>query len=178
MMPRPGEARSFPCSADENARVLILGSMPGAESLRRQEYYAFKHNSFWRIMGEVYGFSPELPYPERLAELRRRGVALWDVLAACERPGSLDSDIRAARPNDIPGLVEKLPKLERILCNGGAARTYLRRFFPELDACQLPSTSPAAARWSYAGKLAAWREALSRSVRGARKKPNISPRQV
>lgn len=153
--------RSFAYSADENARILVLGSMPGAESLRQQQYYAFKHNAFWRIMGEVYGFSPELPYPERLAELRRHGVALWDVLAACERPGSLDSDIRAARPNDIPALVNKLPKLERILCNGGASRSYLRRFFPDLDARQLPSTSPAAARWSYAEKLAAWRAALA-----------------
>ena len=155
-----GEARSFPYSADKDARILILGSMPGAESLRQQQYYAFKHNAFWRIMGEVYGFSPELPYPERLAELRRNGVALWDVLAACERPGSLDSDIRAARPNDIPALVKKLPKLEKILCNGGASRSFLRRFFPELDARQLPSTSPAAARFTYAEKLAAWRAAL------------------
>ena len=160
MTSRPGEARSFAYSADESARVLILGSMPGAESLRQRQYYAFKHNVFWRIMGEICGFSPDLPYPERLAELRRHGVALWDVLAACERPGSLDSSIRAARPNDIPGLVEKLPRLEKILCNGGAARNYLRRFFPELEAQQLPSTSPAAARFTYAEKLAAWRAAL------------------
>ena len=110
-----GEAKSFPYSADENARVLILGSMPGAESLRLQQYYAYRHNAFWRIMGEIYGFSPELPYPERLAKLRENGVALWDVLAECVRPGSLDSAIRAPRPNDVPGLVKKLPKLERIL---------------------------------------------------------------
>ena len=152
--------KSFAYSADENARVLVLGSMPGAESLRQHRYYAFKHNAFWRIMGEVYGFSPELPYLERLARLRDNGVALWDVLAECVRPGSLDSDIRAARPNDIPGLVKRLPHLKKILCNGGASRSYLRRFFPELDARQLPSTSPAAARFSYAEKLAAWRAAL------------------
>lgn len=156
-----GGARSFAYSADARARFLILGSMPGAESLRRQEYYAFKHNAFWRIMGELYSFSPALPYPERLAALRNAGVALWDVLAECERPGSLDASIRAPRPNDIPGLVKQLPKLEKILCNGTASRSYLRRFFPELDAQQLPSTSPAAARWSYAEKLAAWKTALN-----------------
>ena len=156
-----GEAKSFPYSADENARVLILGSMPGAESLRRQQYYAYRHNAFWRIMGVIYGFSPELPYPERLAKLRENGVALWDVLAECVRPGSLDSAIRAPRPNDIPGLVKRLPKLERILCNGGASRSYLRRFFPELEAEQLPSTSPAAARFTYAEKLARWRAAIA-----------------
>ena len=160
MTSRRDGARSFAPSADENARVLILGSMPGAESLRQQQYYAFKHNAFWRIIGELYGFSPDLPYPERLAELRRHGVALWDVLAECERPGSLDSSIRAPRPNDIAGLVKRLPHLKKILCNGGAARNYLRRFFPELVAEQLPSTSPAAARFSYAEKLAAWRAAL------------------
>lgn len=154
-------ARSFDFSADRNARVLILGSMPGEESLRRQEYYAFKHNAFWRIMGELFGFSPELPYPERLAALRMHGVALWDVLAECSRSGSLDTAIRSPRPNDIPGLVGRLPRLERILCNGGASRKYLKRFFPELDALQLPSTSPAAARLSYAEKLALWRAALS-----------------
>ena len=98
MAPSPqGGARSFAYSADARARFLILGSMPGAESLRRQEYYAFKHNAFWRIMGELYSFSPALPYPERLAALRDAGVALWDVLAECERPGSLDASIRAPR---------------------------------------------------------------------------------
>ena len=153
-------AHSFPYSADEDARVLILGSMPGAESLRQTQYYAFRHNAFWRIMGELYGFPAETPYPERLEILKRRRIALWDVLAECERPCSLDSAIRAPRPNNIPKLVRKLPPLEKILCNGGAARNYLRRFFPELAAEQLPSTSPAAARLSYAEKLAAWRAAL------------------
>ena len=151
---------SFAYSADENARVLILGSMPGAESLRQRQYYAFKHNAFWRIMGELYAFPVETPYPERLEILKRHRIALWDVLAECERPGSLDSAIRDPRPNDIPGLVAKLPRLEKILCNGGTAYRYLRRFFPELAAEQLPSTSPAAARFSYAEKLAAWQAAL------------------
>ena len=164
MTSRRGGARSFAPSADENARVLILGSMPGAESLRQRQYYAFKHNAFWRIMGELYDFPVDTPYPERLAILRRHHIALWDVLAECERPGSLDSAIRAPRPNDIADLVRKLPHLEKILCNGGAARNYLRRFFPELDAQQLPSTSPAAARFSYAQKLAAWRAALGTSA--------------
>jgi hypoxanthine-DNA glycosylase len=161
-MPDAPRARSFPYSADGRARFLVLGSMPGAESLRQQEYYAFRHNAFWRIMGELYGFSPDLAYAERLTQLRNNGVALWDVLAECVRPGSLDSAIRAPRPNDIPGLVKHLPHLEKILCNGGASRNYLRRFFPELAAEQLPSTSPAAARFTYAEKLAVWRAALGR----------------
>ena len=160
--------KSFPYSADDRAQVLILGSMPGEESLRRQEYYAFKHNAFWRIMGEVFDFSPELPYMERLAKLRENGVALWDVLAECTRSGSLDTAIRSPRPNDIPKLVNSLPRLEKILCNGGAAHTYLHRFFPELEAERMPSTSPAAARLSYAEKLSLWRSALT-SFRGEKK---------
>ena len=158
-------ARSFPCSADENARVLVLGSMPGEESLRRREYYAFRHNAFWRIMGELFGFSPELPYAERLAALRSNGVALWDVLAECERSGSLDAAIRFPRPNDIPGLLARLPRVGLVICNGTASGRYLKHFFPEVFrmALVLPSTSPAAARFSYAEKLARWREALGRT---------------
>lgn len=160
-MPSPA-ARSFPYSADERARILILGSMPGAESLRQQQYYAFKHNAFWRIMGELFHFPPETTYPERLEILKANRIALWDVLAECRRPGSLDSSIRAPRPNDIPGLTKQLPHLEKILCNGGAAYNYLHRFFPELAAEQLPSTSPAAARLNYAEKLARWKAAIKR----------------
>ena len=157
--------KSFAPSADANARVLILGSMPGAESLRQRQYYAFRHNAFWRIMGELYGFSVDTPYPERLAILKAHRIALWDVLAECERPGSLDSSIRAPRPNDIRRLAKKLPRLEKILCNGGAAYRYLRRFFPELAAQQLPSTSPAAARFTSARKLAACKAALEPVLR-------------
>ena len=86
-----GEARSFPYSADENAKVLVLGSMPGAESLRQQQYYAFKHNAFWRIMGEVYGFSPELPYLERLAATAPRQMPLAPKLPLMEvTPSSVE----------------------------------------------------------------------------------------
>ena len=138
--------------------------MPGAESLRQQEYYAFKRNAFWRIMGEVYGFSPELPYEERLAALRANGVALWDVLSECEREGSLDTAIRSPNPNDIPGLLARQPHIELICCNGSAAFNCLHRFFPKLPvpAVRMISTSPAAARYTYEQKLAAWRNVLEK----------------
>ena len=153
---------SFPPSADGGARILILGSMPGVESLRMQQYYAFRHNVFWRIMGEIWSFAPQLPYAERLAALRAHGVALWDVLADCERAGSLDTAIARPAPNDIPGLLRQCPAIGKICCNGGASGRYLKRFFPDLGVpiVVLPSTSPAAARWRYAEKLAAYREAL------------------
>ncbi len=154
---------SFLPSADERARILILGSMPGGESLRRQQYYAFGRNLFWKLTGELFGFTPELPYTERLALLRGNRVALWDVLAGCERPGSLDSSIRAAEPNDIPGLLATCSGIQRICCNGQTSAKYLRQFFPgiSVEIMVLPSTSPAAAVYSYSEKLARWRAALT-----------------
>lgn len=155
--------RSFPPVARADAKLLILGSMPGEESLRRRQYYAFPRNAFWPIAGALFGFDPALPYPRRLAALRRAGVALWDVLGACRRRGSLDSDIADAVPNDIPAILARCPRVRLVACNGTAAHAALRRFFPDLPVpvVRLPSTSPAAARLSPARKLALWRDALA-----------------
>ena len=98
---------SFPPSVETGAEVLLLGSMPGEESLRRQQYYAYRYNAFWKIMGVLFAFDPELPYEERLAALRRNRVALWDTLKYCRREGSLDTGIREPVPNDIPGLLKQ-----------------------------------------------------------------------
>ena len=154
--------RSFPPSADADARVLILGSMPGGESLRQSQYYAFDRNLFWPIMGEIFSFDPAAPYPLRLELLKTHHVALWDVIAGCERSGSLDSAIRSPVPNDIPALLARCPEIVGICCNGRAAANYLHRFFPKLHPRieVLPSTSPAAASVSRDTKLHLWREAL------------------
>jgi hypoxanthine-DNA glycosylase len=161
-------ARSFAAVAGAQARVLILGSMPGAASLAARQYYAHPYNQFWSILGEICGAARELPYPERLQQLQAHGLALWDVLHSCVRSGSLDSAIehRTAQPNDILGLLQRHPGITRICCNGGTAHAALLRYFgAELTArriavCRLPSTSPANAACSRASKLAAWREAL------------------
>ncbi len=151
------EKHSFGPAAIPGVRVLILGSLPGDESLRQRQYYAHRHNAFWPILGELLRFDPALPYPERLLALNRGGVALWDTLGVCRRPGSLDSNIRDARPNDIPGLLRDYPTIRAIGCNGGASYRYLRHCFPELpeniELEQLPSTSPAAARLRRQEKL-------------------------
>ena len=154
--------RSFPPSEPTDARVLILGSMPGGESLRRQQYYAFPHNVFWRIAGTLFHFPHDAPYEMRLEKLREAGVALWDVLSECEREGSLDTAIRSPNPNDIPGLLARQPHIELICCNGSAAFSCLRKFFPKLPvpSVRMISTSPAAARYTYEQKLAAWRDVL------------------
>jgi hypoxanthine-DNA glycosylase len=161
-------ARGFAPVVARDARILVVGSMPGAASLAAGEYYAHPQNQFWRIVGEICGAGRELPYPLRLQRLTAGGIALWDVLESCVRAGSLDSAIEhhSAVANDIPGLLRIAPQIRRICCNGATAHHALRRYFgAALDALgitvlRLPSTSPAHASWSYARKLAAWRAAL------------------
>ena len=161
-------SQGFPPIARRDARVLILGSLPGQESLRRRQYYAQPRNAFWPIMGELYGFSADLPYARRTAALKRSGVALWDVLRACERPGSLDSAIARGScvPNDLPAFLEQHPNIRVIGFNGGEAqRIFTRSLLPRLDASglafvRLPSTSPAHTL-PLAAKAAQWRRLLA-----------------
>jgi double-stranded uracil-DNA glycosylase len=154
----------FPPVAAAGARVLILGSMPGRVSLDAVRYYAHPRNAFWRIMGDLFGAGPELPYEERLDKLMARGIALWDVIAACERYGSLDADIVAGsvQANDFTAFLAEYPSIEHIYFNGTAAEAaFQRHVLPGLGAPpprlhRLPSTSPAHAARGYAEKLAAW----------------------
>ncbi len=158
---------SFPASVNTRARVLILGSMPGVESLRRRQYYAHPRNAFWPIMGELVGAGRELAYSKRLAKLRRHGIALWDVAGRCFRPGSLDSriDRESVVANDFHALFCHAPRIHSVFFNGKTAATlydrlvepYLPARLQALDYCVLPSTSPAHAAMTREQKLAAWR---------------------
>lgn len=160
--------RSFPPLEAPNARALVLGSMPGAASLAAGRYYAHPQNRFWPIMGELVGAGPDLDYPARVAALGTAGIALWDVLAQCEREGSLDSAIRddTAVANDFAGFLARHRRVRAVLFNGAKAEQSFRRFVapglarPDLALVRLPSTSPANASQRAEAKLAAWREAL------------------
>ena len=164
----PPVVHSFEPVADANARVLVLGSMPGLKSLQAGQYYAHPQNRFWPFMGQLVGAGPDLPYPERCRRLARAGIAVWDVLSCCERPGSLDSAIRddTAAANDLAGFLSTHPGVRRILFNGAKAESSFTRLVlpglgrPDLDYRRLPSTSPANASQRAADKLTAWREAL------------------
>ena len=157
-------SHGFPPVADPSARVLVLGSLPGKASLIAQAYYANKRNAFWRIMGDLIGAGPTLPYAQRLEKLQAAGIALWDVIAAGERPGSLDVDIvkDSISINDFSAFFAVHRGIGRVFFNGGAAEAVFRRHvLPELrvtdlQLIRLPSTSPAHASSSYADKLAAW----------------------
>lgn len=156
---------SFPPVSGPKAQVLILGSMPGVASLRLQQYYGHPQNAFWKIVGEVLGFDAALSYEQRTTALTQRQVALWDVLAACVRAGSLDSSIDKGSivPNDFAAFFELHPHIRRVCFNGAAAATmYHRHVLPGLatarpfDYICLPSTSPAYAGMPFAAKARAW----------------------
>jgi hypoxanthine-DNA glycosylase len=151
--------------ATPEARLLVLGSFPGVASLAAQQYYAHPRNHFWPILSALWGVDlAGRGYAQRLAEARRRGLAIWDVYAACRRDGSLDSAIEAAQPNDLAGLVARLPKLAAIAHNGGeSARAMRVTRALGLPVYRLPSTSPANASWSFERKLAAWREVFGQA---------------
>lgn len=161
---------SFPPLFNGSAHVLILGSMPGMASLSAGQYYAHPRNAFWRIMRGIFGIDESLPYSHRTTALLNQGLAVWDVLKACVRQGSLDSDIvsHSIVANDFKTLFEQCPAIRKIVFNGSTAeQTYIRHVLPTLDskhaaipAVRLPSTSPAHAGLDFEGKLNAWRNAL------------------
>lgn len=160
----------FPPISNSNARILILGSLPGQVSLQRQQYYAHPHNAFWKIMGRLFGAGPDLSYEERTQRLVQNGIALWDVCAAAERPGSLDASIvhSSVVPNDLATFIESHSGIDLICFNGSkAADLYRRLVLPGLPAKlqairthTLPSTSPAHAAMSFEEKLTRWATVL------------------
>ena len=159
--------QGFPAVAARDARVLLLGSMPGPASLRARRNYPHPRNAFWPIMGTLVGAAPTLPYARRLARLKSARIALWDVFDRCEREGSLDSAIvdATAQANDFAGFFRRHPDLTTVLFNGAKAEAAYRRLGAPLEpfglrAIRLPSTSPANASVSLPKKMAAWREAL------------------
>jgi len=141
--------------------------MPGVASLRAQRYYAHPRNAFWPIVSQLCGFDVALPYETRLARAQDAGIALWDVLASCDREGSLDSEIDSGsvRANEFGGFVAAHPRITAVFCNGGMAyrlfRSHVLRqrpaLFDKVHVKQLPSTSPAHASMTLADKCEVWR---------------------
>jgi len=159
--------QSFLPVSNADAKVLILGSMPGKKSLEQNQYYAHPSNAFWKIMGELVGAKADIPYEQRLQLLKSSGIALWDVLATCERDTSLDSHIRKESANDFASFFVLHPHITQVFFNGSKAEQCFIKFvqntqpLPPLKYCRLPSTSPAHAGMRYADKLQAWRTAIA-----------------
>jgi len=162
----PSLCIGLPAQVPADCRVLVLGSMPGAASLHAAQYYAHPRNRFWPLMSALTGIDARLPYLDRLRALQSAGVGLWDVIGECERRGSLDTAIvRGSEvPNAVVQLVDRLPSLAAIACNGGTAHAAFMRYIQpvlgerstSLAVWSLPSTSPANAAWPLPRLQVAW----------------------
>ena len=154
--------QGLPPAIDSRCALLVLGSFPGVASLQAQQYYGHPRNQFWPLLGAIWGLDlVALPYAQRLATAQARGLGLWDVYASCQRPGSLDADIRHAKPNDLARIRALAPGLRVVAHNGGeSARARAQTLALGLPVLRLPSSSPANASWSFERKLVAWRAAF------------------
>jgi len=157
----------FPPVIAADARVLILGSMPGQASLDATQYYAHPRNAFWPIVCRLLNARPEISYEQRLALIKANRIALWDVMRHCERAGSLDSAIAPSSvvANDFVAFLAENPSIRHLFFNGAQAEASFKRHVApllsshciELAMCRLPSTSPAHAALTFEQKLAQWR---------------------
>jgi TDG/mug DNA glycosylase family protein len=158
-------SEGFPPIARSDARLLVLGSLPGKKSLAVEQYYGHPQNAFWPIMKDLFGIAGD--YDERCAGLSDNGLALWDVLRESVRPGSLDADIRreTAAANDFGLFLCAHANIERIAFNGKKAEQLFRTLVPKelhqhIQLIGLPSTSPAYAAMPYAVKMSSWAAGL------------------
>ena len=157
---------SFAPIADFQSKVLVLGTMPGKESLRMNAYYAHPQNAFWKILFTLFHLPFSTDNQIRREMLLRNGIALWDVLESCTRQSSLDTDIRQEYPNDIVQFLATHPNISVILFNGKGAAGYFRKYFPGVDLPNqvMPSTSPThAIRWE--AKLEAWKTIINMGIK-------------
>lgn len=159
------DIEGFPPIVSPNAHTVILGSMPGATSLLKQQYYGHPRNAFWPVMDALFG-AHSFCYQSRKERLTANGIAVWDVLQRCNRTGSLDSNIELAsiKMNDFAGFFSDHPLIKRVYFNGGMAEKLYNKFimptlnskFSYLEYQRLPSTSPANASLTLAQKIEAW----------------------
>jgi len=159
------KVRSFHPIEAKNAKVLILGSMPGRASLEAGQYYAHARNAFWRIISDLLGLDVVSPYERKVQALKAARIAVWDVLRSCTRKGSLDTRIErdSQVANDFRSFFRAHPDITRVFFNGAKAEECFKRHVLQnvgaesISYVRLPSTSPAHASLSFEQKLKAWR---------------------
>jgi hypoxanthine-DNA glycosylase len=150
---------SFPPISNTDARVLILGTMPGAQSLLLNQYYGHPRNAFWKIIYTLFETPFDMDYEKRKKLLLENKIAVWDVLEACVREGSLDSAIEQEVPNAITVFLKAHPDIKSIFFNGQKAAAYFKKYVKldkEYQLTILPSTSPANAGKLFEIKLKEW----------------------
>lgn len=148
---------------NQDSLVLVLGSMPGMESLAKQQYYANQKNQFWEILTTIFDKEDSMDYSTRISILHENKIALWDVIHSCQRIGSLDSNIKDEMPNDFQELLKSYPNIKLIVFNGGKAYEVFKKHigfssFSGIDFIKLPSTSPTPGKnvKSFEDKLKEW----------------------
>jgi TDG/mug DNA glycosylase family protein len=158
----PSLLTGLPPVLNHDTRILILGSFPGAASLLAQQYYGHPRNHFWRLLSAILNQDlVPLPYEARLQRLQQHNIGLWDVIAACEREGSLDAAIRRAQANDFAALKHQCPHLFRVCFNGKTSGKFEAQFADAgFETLVLPSSSPANAQWTFEEKLSVWRNII------------------
>ena len=163
----------LPAVWQADAQILILGSLPGVASLKAAQYYAHPRNQFWPLLQQLFGIDASLPYEQRIAALQQQRLALWDLIGAAERRGSLDSAITPAsiQLNDFSALLQQLPALRAVWLNGGTAAKAWQKLMKAglklpatVQVFALPSTSPAHATLGFADKLQHWRQAYQQTL--------------
>ncbi|AGK56408.1 G:T/U mismatch-specific DNA glycosylase-like protein [Hyphomicrobium denitrificans 1NES1] len=172
-MPRAQAKYSFPPIVAPDARLLILGTLPGEESLRLQQYYGHPRNHFWPLIAAIFGEAVPADYAERVKLLKRNRCALWDVLESAERSGSSDAAIRNATSNPFAAFFADYPNIRTIAFNGQKARELFRRHVvrpghvseQDFTTIDLPSSSPLYTK-SLEEKLSVWRAKLLTTVSG------------
>lgn len=150
---------SFPPIVKHDAKILILGTMPGKKSLEIMQYYGFKYNVFWKIMFELFNNDFSDNYEIKKTLLKENKIALWDTLKFCDRNGSLDSNIKNEEVNDFANFFMQQPKIKHIMFNGKVSYNFFKKYVgisKDFNYYVLPSTSPANAIKKYEDKLKEW----------------------
>ncbi len=154
---------------DGNSRVLILGTMPGVQSLQKQKYYANPGNHFWKIVYGVFHSLPEQDYDNRVAFIKKQGLALWDVLKHCTREGSSDANIKDIEVNDFAELIGRYSRIGCIAFSSQkAAQLFYNFVMPDIlqivehrvTILSLPSPSGQNAHISLESKITAWKKII------------------
>lgn len=170
-----GKANGLPPVEPDDARLLILGTFPGELAIKRREYYAERRNKFWEITGRLLGASRDLLYEERLCRLESKGIALWDVVAACQRQGSVDSAMQQSsiEVNDFVRFLDRHARIAVICFNGKKAKEIwddyvVPSLFPNVPRrlCYwvLPCTSGNNTHMTFDEKLSSWRSVLCKEL--------------
>ncbi|MBP5710452.1 MAG: DNA-deoxyinosine glycosylase [Bacteroidales bacterium] len=160
MPTRPTKISSIPPICGKNPQILILGTMPGEESLKEEKYYCSANNIFWKMIAAIFNDGKDFAnYEEKTACLIRNHIALWDVYESCSRSGSSDKNMADTVPNDIAKFLKEHPTIQRIVTNGRKAHSALTK--QRICALIAPSTSNANTHQSFEQKVAGWRIVLS-----------------